>query len=106
MTVNLFRLSVMLQYIKLQKGIKNFTGESFWKINFTQSWTFDWLSVFYEEQKDSSLLKIGEDNSTIRAFTKDEIILFLQLAGFRLKEIFPRSSYAFDTFVAVAEKIS
>jgi hypothetical protein len=91
---------------KAVAGNKIFVRESFWTVNLSQSWTFDWLSVFYQEQKDGNLVKIGEDNSTIRAFTKDEIFLFLQLAGFSIKEIFPRASYAFDTFVIVAEKTS
>jgi SAM-dependent methyltransferase len=84
-------------------GHKKCVRESFWKINLNQSWAFDWHSIFYEETKDGSLHKIGEDNSTIRAFTKDEIILFLQLAGFEIKEILARKVYAFDTYVVVAE---
>ncbi|MBC7888282.1 MAG: class I SAM-dependent methyltransferase [Ferruginibacter sp.] len=83
---------------------KKYRRESFWKVNFSQSWTFDWLSVFYEEQENGVLEKIGEDNSIIRAFTKDEIILFLQLGGFVINEIIPRKTYAFDTFLVVAEK--
>jgi hypothetical protein len=89
---------------KATTGCKIFHRESFWTINFNQSWTFDWLSLFYEEQENGNLEKIGTDNSTIRAFTKDEIILFLQLAGFRVIEIFPRKTYAFDTFLVIAEK--
>ena len=83
---------------------KKYHRDSFWKVNLAQSWTFDWHSVYYEEVEDS-LIKIGEDNSTIRAFCKDDIVLFLQLAGFEIKEIIARPSYAFDTFVVVAEKI-
>ena len=79
--------------------------DSFWNINFQHSWTFDWHSVFYEKKDDGSMQPIGEDNSTIRAFTRDEMILFLQLAGFEIQEIIPRPSYAFDTFVVVAKKI-
>ena len=89
---------------KAAAGDRKFQRESFWSVNLSYSWTFDWRSVFFEELQDGSLLNIGEDNSTIRAFTKDEIILFLQLGGFSIKEIFPRASYAFDTFVVVAEK--
>ena len=86
-------------------GDKKFMRESFWTVNLNTGWGFDWLSVFYEEKEDGSRVKIGEDNSTIRAFTKDETILFLQLAGFEIKEIFCRVTYAFDTYVVVAEKI-
>ena len=85
-------------------GNKKFKRESFWSLNLTEGWSFDWLSVFYEESPAGGLIKLGEDNSTIRAFTKDEIMLFLQLNGFWVKEIMPRITYAFDTFVVVAEK--
>ncbi|MEO6537301.1 MAG: class I SAM-dependent methyltransferase [Ferruginibacter sp.] len=84
---------------------KTFKRESFWSLNASNGWSFDWRSVFYEESPDGSLLRIGEDQSTIRAFTKDEIILFLQLCGFRATHIYPRLTYAFDTFMVVAEKL-
>ncbi|CAN5687683.1 hypothetical protein BH10BAC2_BH10BAC2_04000 [soil metagenome] len=84
---------------------KKFHRDSFWKVNFSQSWAFDWLSVYYQEEDNGNLVKIGEDNSTIRAFSKDEIGLLLQLTGFTVKEIIDRPSYAFDTFVVVAKKI-
>lgn len=89
---------------KAEFETKKFHRESYWQIDLAQSWTFTWNSVYYEE-KENHLEKIGEDKSAIRAFCKDEIKLFLDLTGFRLKEIVSRPSYAFDTFVVVAEKI-
>jgi SAM-dependent methyltransferase len=83
---------------------KKYQRNSIWKNNFKDGFTFDWASVYYEENNSGELHKIGEDNSTIRAFTKDEIVLFLQLANFKVKEIIKRPSYAFDTFVIVAQK--
>jgi SAM-dependent methyltransferase len=83
---------------------KNFRRDSFWSINLIQSWTFDWLSVYYEQEENSAWKKIGEDQSTIRAFTRDEIHLFLKLTGFEVTEVIERSSYAFDTLVIVAMK--
>ncbi|MBI1770620.1 MAG: methyltransferase domain-containing protein [Bacteroidetes bacterium] len=81
---------------------RTFVRESFWNINFNQSWSFDWLSIYFEDC-DGELKKIGEDKSTIRAFVKEEIALFLNLTGFEVKEIRDRPSYAFDTFVVVAQ---
>ncbi len=81
---------------------RTFVRESFWNINFNQSWAFDWQSIYYED-RGGELKMIGEDNSTIRAFTKDEISLFLHLTGFEVKEIRDRQSYAFDTFVVTAQ---
>ena len=83
-------------------GGKTFLRESFWSINFNHSLSFDWRSIYYEDEN-GQLKKIGEDTSTIRAFTKDEITLFLRLSGFELMQIQDRPSYAFDTFVVTAQ---
>jgi SAM-dependent methyltransferase len=91
---------------KATSGDKKFHRDSFWSLNLAHGWTFNWQSVYYGEDDNGKLNRLGEDNSTIRAFCKDEMILFLQLAGFQVKEIIPRTTYAFDTFVMVAEKRS
>lgn len=83
---------------------RKFHRESYWSINENQNRAFNWDSVYYEEDKKGELQKIGEDNSIIRSFTKDEICLFLELCNFTVKEIEDRPSYAFDTFVMVAQK--
>jgi SAM-dependent methyltransferase len=83
---------------------KKYQRNSIWKINVKEGFAFDWASAYYEENSIGELDKIGEDHSTIRAFTRDEILLFLQLANFTVKEIIDRPSYAFDTFVIVAQK--
>jgi len=85
-------------------GNKHFHRLSNWNINFSQSWTIDWNSVYYEKTENGTPVKIGEDQSTIRAFCKDEIGLLLQLTGFTSREMIPRPTYAFDTFVTVAQK--
>jgi SAM-dependent methyltransferase len=83
---------------------KHYERDSIWTINFENSFCFDWVSIYYEKIAQGDLIEIGKDNSTIRAFTKDEIVLFLTLTGFVVKEIMERPSYAFDTFVIVAQK--
>ena len=79
--------------------------ESNWKINTETGFCFEWASSFFKESNEQELESIGEDFSTIRTFTKDEIKLFLNLTGFSVIEIIDRSSYSFDTFVIVATKI-
>ena len=83
---------------------KDYKRESIWKINIDNGFCFDWASTFFESTDKQHFLQIGGDSSTIRAFTKDEMILFLQLTGFAILEIIERPSYAFDTFVIVAKK--
>ncbi len=85
---------------------KKYQRDSFWSVNTLQNGTFDWAAVYYEADETGQLVKIGEDNSTVRAFYKDELIKLLQQSGFQIKEIMERPSYAFDTIVIVAEKIS
>ena len=85
---------------------RKFQRESYWSVNGNQSWSFNWDSVYFEEDEKGGLNKIAEDNSTVRCFTKDDLCLFLDLCNFKVIEIEDRPSYAFDTFVIVAQKIS
>lgn len=83
---------------------RKFYRESFWSINWDQRWSFNWDSVYFEEDQHGKLQEIGADNSVLRCFTKADICLFLNLCNFTVKEIEERPSYAFDTFVIVAQK--
>jgi SAM-dependent methyltransferase len=83
---------------------KSYQRDSIWKVNLANNFCFDWASVYYEKAANDKLVKIGEDNSTVRTFTIEEIVLFLTITGFNALEIIERPSYAFDTFVIVAQK--
>ena len=67
-------------------------------MNLTTGWTYDWFAKYIIDDGD----KITEfdDLTTLRAFTKDEIMLFLKLTGFTLKEIIEEKK----TFTIIAEK--
>lgn len=84
---------------------KKYHRESYWSVNGGQNGVFDWASFYFEENTAGQLLRIGEDHSTIRAFYKEDVTGFLQNTGFEIKEIITKPSYAFDTFVMVAEKV-
>lgn len=64
---------------------------------------FDWDSIYYKNDKHESNI-VTKDIATVRAFTKDEWRLFLELSNFELLEFIDRKSYAFDTYVVVAKK--
>jgi SAM-dependent methyltransferase len=83
---------------------RKFRRESYWSLNEDHSWTFNWDSVYFEEDENGNTKELGKDNSIIRAFTKDEISLMLRISGFTVLELEERPSYAFDTFVVVAQK--
>jgi SAM-dependent methyltransferase len=55
------------------------------KKNFDTGWTYDWFAKYIIEQDD----KVSEfdDLTTLRAFTQDEILLFLKLTDFKIIEI-------------------
>ena len=89
---------------KAEFGGRKFQRESYWTVNVNENWTFNWDSVYFEEDEKGGLKKIIEDNSTVRCFTKDDLCLFLELCNFSVIEIEDRPSYAFDTFVMVARK--
>lgn len=81
----------------------HYIRNSKWSVDLSGGWCFNWESKFFKKEENKSI-EIGEDNSTIRTFLKDEIELLLRLNGFEIKEMIPRSSYAFPTYVAIAEK--
>lgn len=62
---------------------------------------FDWKASYYKG-KDKKQISIAEDDSTVRAFTKDEWKLLLELNDFEILECIDRKSYAFDTYVFIA----
>lgn len=68
-----------------------------------KSWTFNWLSTFYRKENGEDIL-LGEDNSSVRAFTKNDIAILLKMAGFEVLEVIDRRAYMFDTLVFVAMK--
>ncbi len=87
-------------------GNRKFRRESFWSVPDSSNWIFHWKSEFYEEFEKQKLRKLGEDESMIRSFSKNEMSLFLENCNFKILEIVDRPSYAFDTFVIVAQKNS
>ncbi|MCX6320415.1 MAG: class I SAM-dependent methyltransferase [Bacteroidia bacterium] len=55
------------------------------KKNLETGWTYDWYAKYIIEE--NGKLAEYDDLTTLRAFTKDEILLFLKLTGFEVKEI-------------------
>ena len=82
---------------------KTFIRESFWELYLDQGMDVKWKATFYTK-KGEELAKIGEDNSIFRTFTRDEMAIFLAINGFQVKEFRERASYAFPTYVVVAER--
>jgi SAM-dependent methyltransferase len=69
----------------IELGNKKITRISKLKKNLSTGWTYDWYAKYIVEQNNE--LFEYDDFTTLRAFTKDEILLFLKLTGFKIREI-------------------
>ncbi len=68
-----------------QPGQKKITRISHLEKNLETGWTYDWHALYrIEEGNETTEI---EDITTLRAFTKDEILLFLKLTGFSILEV-------------------
>jgi SAM-dependent methyltransferase len=71
--------------------------ESQYALSIAHNWCWVWTSKFYRDNT-----PIGEDVAELRAFTPDEMELFLNLAGFTVEAVLSRPVYAFETKVVIA----
>ncbi len=78
--------------------------KSIWNTHLTDGMAFDWQSIYYKKEN-NQLLELGQDHSIIRAFTLQEIEIFLKVRQFNILEVIEKAAYAFPTFVIVAQKI-
>ena len=66
-------------------GNKKVVRTSTLKKNLKTGWTYDWFAKYTIEQEGN--VSVYDDITTLRAFTKDEISLFLKLTGFEILEL-------------------
>jgi SAM-dependent methyltransferase len=81
----------------------HYRRESRWRVNLSEGFCLDWDSNFFETTGADHRL-IGQDFSTIRSFTEEELRILLALTGFEVQEVLTKTSYAFPTKVVVARK--
>ncbi|MFK7937524.1 MAG: class I SAM-dependent methyltransferase [Saprospiraceae bacterium] len=82
----------------------DYLRESFWSLDLQHGMTFQWDSTYYRKEGEKRIA-LGKDDSVVRTFMVNEMQLFLELNGFEVKEMISRKTYAFPTYVVVAEKI-
>lgn len=66
--------------------------------NLATGWTYNWTAKYIIEQDNQ--LSEYDDITTLRAFTRDEIMLFMKLAGFDIEEIIEEGK----AFTIIAKK--
>lgn len=91
-----------LEHTASFEGI-DYIRKSYWETNFENGMDFKWHSIFYKKEG-KDWINIGEDHSIIRTFTINELEIMLTINGFKIKELIARETYAFPTYVLVAEK--
>lgn len=83
---------------------KEYYRKSFMKpLQELENFMFQWDAVYFEKTE-TDTKELTKDESVVRAFTKNEWELFLDQNNFKVLEIIDRKSYAFDTYVVVAQK--
>ena len=69
----------------IQHNNKRIRRISTLKKNLETGWTYDWHAKYIIEEEGN--VSEFDDLTTLRAFTKDEILLFLKLTDFKVKEL-------------------
>jgi SAM-dependent methyltransferase len=75
--------------------------ESIFQRRIDSNWNWIWKSTFFK-QDGGTFSAIGSDEAELRAFTADELEIFLSLTGFQVTQLINRKVYAFDTQVIEA----
>ncbi|EIA08088.1 class I SAM-dependent DNA methyltransferase [Flavobacterium frigoris] len=81
----------------------NYTRESHWETTTADNFMVDWTAKYYTNLNGKKDL-IADDFSTVRVFTLNEIQLFLYINNFEIIKTVDRKTYAYDTYVIVAQK--
>jgi len=84
---------------------KEFYRDSEWKKLESESYhLIDWKAEYFKIEKGHEIF-LGKDQTVFRVFSPSVIKQKLKSSGFKLLEIFDRPTYAFDTYIFVAEKL-
>jgi hypothetical protein len=84
----------------IQHNNKRIKRKSKLKLNLETGWTYDWSAKYIIEENGE--VSEYDDLTTLRAFTKDEMLLFLKMTGFGVKEIIEEAKTI--TFIAIKNK--
>ncbi|MCJ7465582.1 MAG: class I SAM-dependent methyltransferase [Maribacter sp.] len=93
----------IVTHSSLVEGIR-YRRTSNWHLKEDGKTIVDWSADYFKEEAMGSVL-LGKDSAFFRVFTDSEITSFLNETGFKVLDSFNRPSYAFDTFVMVAQKM-
>lgn len=81
----------------------NYIRESQWETTPFENFMLNWNAKYYQI-KDNEKEILSDDFSTVRVFTLNEMELFLYLNKFEILKVIDRKTYAYDTYVIIAQK--
>ncbi|PKB15472.1 class I SAM-dependent methyltransferase [Flavobacterium sp. 5] len=81
----------------------NYLRESQWETTPFENFTLNWNAKYYQTTDNEKEI-LSEDFSTVRVFTLNEIQLFLYLNNFEILKVIDKKTYAYDTYVIMAQK--
>lgn len=82
-----------------------FKRDSRYRLDFDQGWRWTWSAQYFKKSEKGNYELIGNDDTQLRSFTEDEMKLSLELAGLKVLDVLKRPSYAYDTKVAIAQRV-
>jgi SAM-dependent methyltransferase len=82
----------------------HYVRENNWFTQNSENFMMEWKADYFKIEKGSREF-LAHDHSIVRIFTLNEMQLFLYLNGFEIVETIDRKTYAYDTYVIVANKI-
>jgi SAM-dependent methyltransferase len=81
----------------------NYVRESQWETTPFENFMLNWNAKYYQITGNKKEI-LSDDFSTVRVFTLNEIELFLYLNNFEILKVIDRKTYAYDTYVIMAQK--
>ena len=90
-------LEIKTNYTEYKRNATN-------KMNLDTGFTWDWATTYFQKQG-NDFEKIGDDKTTLRAFTKDELVVFLSLFNLKIKAFIDKESYAWQSFYCIVEAV-
>jgi SAM-dependent methyltransferase len=83
----------------------NYIRESHWATTPMENFMLEWSAQYYTIANNQKEI-IADDFSTVRVFTLNEMELFLYLNNFEIIKTIDRKTYAYDTYVIMAKKMT
>lgn len=90
--------------VEIKTAHNEFIRKATNKMNLQSGFTWDWATTYFQK-KGVDFKKIGDDTSTLRAFTKDELAIFLSFFNLKIHFFVDKESYTWQSFYCIANQL-